>query len=62
MKISEGAAETCQRNCTEVLFFITEEFRVEIISVQGRALFIYCCSMTMIYVLKLLFFLLFNGK
>lgn len=44
----EGAAEACQRKCTEVLFFITKDFRLEYISVQGRVLLIYCYLMTMI--------------
>lgn len=53
----------CQRNCTEVLFFIKKkEFRLEYISVQGRALLIYCCLMTMIIVFKVVFFLLFYWK
>lgn len=56
----EGAAEACQRKCTEVLFFITKGFRLEYISVQGRALFIYCYLMTMIIVSRLLFFVFFN--
>lgn len=55
----EGAAEACQRKCTEVLFFITKGFRLEYISVQGRALLIYCYLMTMIIVSRLLFFVFF---
>lgn len=55
----EGAAETCQRNCTEVLFFITKDFRLDYISVQGRALLIYCYLMTMIIVSRLFFFFYF---
>lgn len=37
-----------ERKCTEVLFFIKDNIRLEYISVQGRLLLIYCYFMTMI--------------
>lgn len=50
----------CQRKCTEVLFFITKDFRLEHISVQGRVLLIYCYLMTIVSRLLFLFFCFFK--
>lgn len=59
MEILKEQQKRVKGNCTEVLFFITKDFRLEYISVQGRALLIYCYLMTMIIVSKLFLFLLF---
>lgn len=58
----EGEAEACQRKCTEVLFFITKDFRLKYISVQGRVLLIYCYLMTMIFFFFSFFYFFFIGK
>lgn len=54
--------QKCVKGIALKFYFLLKkkkEFRLEYISVQGRALLIYCCLMTMIIVFKVVFFFTF---